>query len=178
MDLEKQNATVIDASSHRPVSVAKGDNFGAWTLMAVIGEPEGDLAVFEELGDRRGRIIYVGKSGVALNLAKTLEPTSAAPGTLYRGRRAEEIAKSEKDILGQELLAGTADPDYAAVAAALPPLRVPSFVGTRQSDDKPTFAFGAFSDEIYVDLGKLFRESGMLGQGMTFGKDLSAAGFR
>jgi hypothetical protein len=156
VDLEKQNATVIDASSHRLVSVVKGENFGAWTLMAVIGEPEGDLAVFEELEDRRGSIIYVGKSGVVLNLGKTLEPTSAAPGTLYRGRRAEEIAKSEKDILGQELLAGTADPDYAAVAAALPPLRVPSFVGTRQSDDKPTFAFGAFSDEIYVDLGKLF----------------------
>jgi hypothetical protein len=156
MDLEKQNATVIDASSHRLVSVAKGDNFGAWTLMAVIGDPEGDLAVFEELEDRRGSIIYVGKSGVVLNLPKTLEPTTAAPGTLYRGRRAEEIAKSDNDILGQELLAGTADPDYAEVAAALPPLRVPSFVGTRQSDDKPTFAFGAFSDEIYVDLGKLF----------------------
>ena len=155
-DLEKQNVTVIDAAAHQPVSVAKGENFGAWTLMAVIEEPEGNLAVFEELTDRRGSIIYVGKRGVVLNLPKSLEPTSAAPGTLYRGRTQEEIAKSENDILGQELLAGTADPDYGAVAAALPPLRVPSFVGTRQSDDKPTFAFGAFSDEIYVDLGKLF----------------------
>ena len=155
-DLEKQKVTVIDAAAHQPVSVAKGENFGAWTLMAVIEEPEGNLAVFEELADRRGSIIYVGKRGVVLNLPKSLEPTSAAPGTLYRGRTQEEIAKSQNDILGQELLAGTADPDYGAVAAALPPLRVPSFVGTRQSDDKPTFAFGAFSDEIYVDLGKLF----------------------
>jgi hypothetical protein len=122
----------------------------------VIEEPEGMLAVFEELEDRRGSICYVGKGGLVLNLAKTLEPTTAAPGTLYRTRTQEQIAKSENDILGQELLAGTADPDYAAVAAALPPLRVPSFVGTRESDDKPTFAFGAFSDEIYVDLGKLF----------------------
>jgi hypothetical protein len=156
VDVEKQNVTVLDPTTHQPVNVAKGENFGAWTLMAVIEEPEGILAVFEELKDRRGSIIYVGKGGVVLNLPKSLEPTTAAPATLYRGRTAEEIAKSENDILGQEFLSGTADPDYAAVAAALPPLRVPSFVGTRQSDDKPTFAFGAFSDEIYVDLGKLF----------------------
>jgi len=155
-DVEKQNVTVIDAA-HKPVIVAKGENFETWTLMAVIEEPEGILAVFEELKDRRGSIIYVGKGGVVLDLPKSLEPTTAAPGTLYGGRTAEEIAKSENDILGQELLAGTSDPDYAAVAAALPPLRVPSFVGTRQSDEKPSFAFGAFSDEIYVDLGKLFQ---------------------
>src|SRR5437870_4811840 len=155
-DVEKQKVAVTDASTHQPVSVAKGENFGPWTLMAVIEEPEGNLAVFEELMDRRGSIIYVDKRRVVLNLPKSLEPTSAVPGTLYRGRTEEEIAQSKNDILGQELLAGTADPDYGAVAAALPPLRVPSFVGTRQSDDKPTFAFGGFSDEIYVDLGKLF----------------------
>ena len=155
-DVEKQSVTVIDATAHQPVSIAKGENFGAWTLMAVIEEPEGNLAVFEELKDRRGSIIYVGRRGVVLNLPKSLEPTTAAPGSLYRGRTHEEIAKSQNDILAQELLAGTADPDDGEVAAALPPLRVPSFVGTRQSADKPTFAFGAFSDEIYVDLGKLF----------------------
>jgi len=155
-DLEKQSVTVIDPQSHQPINVAKNTNFGAWTLMAVIDEPEGALAVFEELADRRGAILYVGKQGIVLNLPKSLEPTTAAPGTLYRGRTADEIAKNDSDVLGQELLAGTSDPDYAAVAAALPPLRVPSFVGTRESDDKPTFAFGAFSDEIYVDLGKLF----------------------
>ena len=155
-DMEKQEATVIDAAAQHAVRVAKGKNFGAWTLMALIEEAAGNIAVFEELTDRRGSIMYVGKRGVVLNLPKSLEPTSAAPSTLYRGRTQEEIAKSEKDILGEELLAGTDDPDYGAVAAALPPLRVPSFVGTRQSADKPTFAYGAFSDEIYVDLGKLF----------------------
>jgi hypothetical protein len=157
LDAEGQNVTVIDANAHKPVKVAKGENFGIWTLMAVIEEPEGILAVFEQLKDRRGSIIYAGKAGPVLDLPKNLEATSAVPGTLYRGRTAEQIAKSDNDILGQELLDGTADPDYAAVAAALPPLRVPSFVGTRESDDKPTFAFGAFSDEIYVDLGKLFQ---------------------
>ena len=155
-DVESQNVIVIDAATHQPVKIAKGENFSIWTLMAVIERSEGNLAVFEELKNRRGSILYVGKRGVLLNLPKTLESSSAAPSTLYRGRTREEIAKSEKDILGEELLSGTADPDYGAVAAALPPLRVPSFVGTRKSSDKPTFAFGAFSDEIYVDLGKLF----------------------
>jgi hypothetical protein len=155
-DVKGQKVTVTDHSTHQPVSVAKGSNVGAWTLMAVIDRPQGDLAVFEDLTNRRGSIAYVDKSGVVLKLAKSLETTKAAPKSLYRGRTREEIAKSDKDLLGEELLPGAADPDYAAVAAALPPLRVPSFVGTRQSDDKPTFAFGAFSDEIYVDLGKLF----------------------
>lgn len=155
-DVEKQNVTAIDAG-HKPLNVAKGGNFGPWTLMAVIEEAEGPLAVFEELKDRRGSIIYVDASGVKQSLPKSLEPSSAPPDTLYRGHTRDEIAKSKNDVLGQELLAGTADPDYASVAAALPPLRVPSFVGTRESDDKPTFAFGAFSDEIYVDLGKLFQ---------------------
>ena len=155
-DVEKQEVTVVDGAAHQTVRVEKGENLGTWTLMAVIENPDGNLAVFEELTDRRGSIIYVGKRGVVLNLGKSLEPTSAIPVTLYRGRTQEEITKSENDVLGEELLAGTSDPDYRAVAAALPPLRVPSFVGTRQSADKPTFAFGAFSNEIYVDLGKLF----------------------
>ena len=51
-DVEKQNVTLIDSATHQPVSVAKGENFGAWTLMAVIGEPAGNLAVFEEFTDR------------------------------------------------------------------------------------------------------------------------------
>jgi hypothetical protein len=157
IDVKNQSATVIDAATRQPLSVAKRQNFGAWTLMAVIEEPEGSLAVIEQLKDRRGCILYIGKTGVMLTLSKSLETTTAAPGSLYRGRTEEEVAKSRNDFLSQELLAGTADPDYGAVAAALPPLRVPSFVGTRESDDKPTFAFGAFSDEIYVDLGKLFQ---------------------
>ena len=70
--------TVIGANASPAVKVAKGENFGLWTLMAVIEEPEGILAVFEELRDRRGSIIYVGKRGPVLNLPKSLEPTSAA----------------------------------------------------------------------------------------------------
>ncbi len=147
----------MDPSTHQPVTVSKGENFGAWTLIAVIENQQTALAVFEELADRRGSIIYVGRTGVVLILPKSLAPTSVDPSTLYRGRTLDETAKSKQDFLGQELLSGKDDPDYAAVEAALPPLRVPSFIGTRKSDDKPTFDYGAYSDEIYVDLGKLFK---------------------
>src|SRR6266536_3961322 len=33
-DMEKQEVTVIDAAAQHAVRVAKGTNFGAWTLMA------------------------------------------------------------------------------------------------------------------------------------------------
>lgn len=158
VDPAKQSVVIFDEASHQSTTVGKGENYGVWTLMAVFKEPEGNLAVFENLVDRRGNIILASKRGVVLTLAKSLEPTSAAPGSVYGGKSLEEIAQSKDDLLGQELLAGTDDPDYNAVAAALPPLRVPSFVGTRQSDEKPTFDYGGFSDEIYVDIGKLFAE--------------------
>ena len=71
----------------------------------------------------------------------------------------DEIGKSPADLLGAELLpAGNDDPNYADVLAALPPLRVPTFVGTRHSDEKPTYDYGGFSDEIYLDAGKIFTE--------------------
>lgn len=116
------------------------------------------LAVFENVEDRKGGIVYADTQGIALRLAKSLEPTSVDPKTLYRGHTIEEIAAANEDILGEALLAGNSDPEYGEVAAALPPLRIPSFVGTRHCDEKPTFDYGGFSDEIYVDAGKLFAE--------------------
>jgi hypothetical protein len=140
------------------VQVAQRGKFGAWTLMAVVREPQGGAAVFENLEERKGDIVYVGKQGVILSLAKSLEPTSVAPASLYRGKTMDEIGKSRADLLGAELLPAIDDPNYADVAAALPPLRVPTFVGTRHSDEKPTYDYGGFSDEIYVDAGKIFTE--------------------
>ncbi len=155
VDYAKQSATVVDPVSHKTVVVEQSKNVGPWTLMAIL---KSDLAVFENLQDREGGIVYVGRQGVGLNLSKSLEPTSADPKTLYRGRMMDEIVESRRDILGEELLAGHDDPKFEDVAAALPPLRVPSFVGTRHSDEKPTYDYGGFSDEIYVDVGKLFPE--------------------
>ncbi|HUJ31609.1 MAG TPA: hypothetical protein VLY23_10040 [Candidatus Acidoferrum sp.] len=158
IDFKNQTVAVDDPTTPAERKVAKNEVSGRWTLMAVISQPEGALAVFENLQDRTGSILFVGTRGVVLELPKTLEPTRVSPGTLYRGRTMEAIAGAKSDVLGEDLLAGTGDPNYDDVAAALPPLRVPAFIGTNRSDDKPTFDYGAFSDEIYVDLGKLFPE--------------------
>jgi hypothetical protein len=157
-DFGAQSVVMLDGSTGKEVQVAPRGKFGIWTLMAVLREPQGGAAVFENLEGRKGDIVYVGKQGVILNLAKSLEPTSAAPSSLYRGKTMDEVGKSRADVLGAELLPATDDPRYADVAAALPPLRVPTFVGTRHSDEKPTYDYGGFSDEIYVDAGKIFTE--------------------
>ncbi len=158
LDPKSQSAVLIDPSTHKEITLLAHQNFGSWTLMAVLRRPQGDLAVFENLQDRRGNIVYAGAQGVVLTLPKSLEPTSVAPNTLYHGRTLDQIAKTRNDTLGEELLAGKDDPKYEDVAAAVPPLRVPSFIGTNRSDDKPTFDYGGFSDEIYLDVGKLFPE--------------------
>jgi hypothetical protein len=158
LDVSAQSVVMVDAASQKQVQLAPHGKFGAWTLMAVLREPDGGAAVFENVEDRKGDIVYLGKRGVILTLPKSLEPTSVAPGSLYRGRTLDEIGKARADALGAELLAGDGDPSYAEVAAALPPLRVPTFVGTRHSDEKPTYDYGGFSDEIYVDAGKIFTE--------------------
>ncbi len=156
LDFKTQTVVMTEPSTRQLATIAQHQNFGPWTLMAVVETLRGDLAVFENLGDRKGSLVYAGTQGVVLSLPKSLEPTSVPPSAVYRGRTVEDVANSKQDFLSRELLRGKEDPDYAEVAAALPPLRVPSFVGTRESDEKPTFAYGGFSDEIYVDVGKLF----------------------
>jgi len=158
LDVSAQGVVMLDAASQKEVKVAQHGKFGVWTLMAVLREPDGGAAVFENVEDRKGSIVYVNQQGVILTLAKGLEPTSVAQNSLYRGRTMDEIGKTRADVLGAELLTGNGDPSYADVAAALPPLRVPTFVGTRHSDEKPTYDYGGFSDEIYVDAGKIFTE--------------------
>lgn len=159
LDFGAQSVVMLEGAGGKEVQVAQRGKFGSWTLMAVLREPQGGAAVFENLEGRKGDIVYVGKQGVIVSLAKSLEPTSAAPSSLYRGKTMDEIGKSRADLLGAELLpSGNDDPSYADVAAALPPLRVPTFVGTRHSDEKPTYDYGGFSDEIYVDAGKIFTE--------------------
>jgi hypothetical protein len=158
LDFGQQSVVMFESSRQREVKVAQHGKFGAWTLMAVLRDPQPGVAVFENMEDRKGSIVYTGKQGVILALPKSLEPTSVAPASLYRGRTMDEIATTRQDLLGAELLAGQADPSYADVAAALPPLRVPTFVGTPHSDEKPTYDYGGFSDEIYVDAGKIFTE--------------------
>lgn len=156
LDFQSQTVVMTEPSTHQQATIAQHQNFGSWTLMAVVRTAQGELAAFENVEERAGSLVYAGLQGVALSLPKSLAPTSVPPGAAYRGRTVEDVANSKQDFLSRELLRGKEDPVYAEVAAALPPLRVPSFVGTRESDEKPTFDYGGFSDEIYVDVGKLF----------------------
>lgn len=159
IDLLNQTVTAVDAAGAE-TPLARHDKIGPWTLMAVVEDGSRRLGVFENTDDRKGAVLFLSEAGVAASLSKSLEATSVPPDTLYGGHTLEEVmnAPGGRDILAEEILAGTEDPDYGRVARLLPPLRVPTFVGTRHSIDKPTFEYGAFSDEIYVDVGKVFPE--------------------
>jgi len=157
VDLENQRATVVSPAGTE-TSVLRHQKVGPWALMAVVAEGNERLAVFENTEDRKGDLIYVSNLGTGVRLTKTLERTSVPAESLYGGHTPEEVLKNRKDILGEEILAEPEDPSFERVAPLLPPLRVPTFVGTRYSLDKPTFDYGAFSDEIYVDVGKVFPE--------------------
>jgi len=159
LDIQAQSVTATDPTTHQSIHLGLNESVGPWALMAVVHSSSGaPLAVFENVADWRGDMVYVGTGGVVLDLPQSAEATSADPATLYEGHTLQEVMNSKEDILSSGLLKGTADPSYAAVAAAMPPLRVPSFVGTRESDDKPTWEYGGFSDEIYVDVGKVYTQ--------------------
>jgi hypothetical protein len=158
VDFKNQSAVLVDPRTQQDTKVLKMQNVGPWTLMAVIQDGGRELAVLENLADRRGSLVYAGKEGVVAALPKTLEWTNAPPGTLYGGRTLREISKVRKDVLAEEILAKKGDPTWEEVSSVLPPLRAPTFVGTRYSVDKPTYDYGAFSDEIYLDVGKVFTE--------------------
>ncbi|HWG58042.1 MAG TPA: hypothetical protein VN661_03250 [Candidatus Acidoferrales bacterium] len=153
-----QSAAVVDPSTHKPVRVKQGEKVGTWTLMAVVQNAQGNLAVFENLKDEKGSIVYAGAHGVVLTLPKSLEPTSVPAGTQFCGHSLDELEHAKTDLAAQPFLAAKTDPTLDQVAACMPPLRVPSFVGTTHSVDKPTWDYAGFSDEIYVDVGKLFTE--------------------
>jgi hypothetical protein len=158
VDFKTQSAVLADPRTQQDTKVLKMQNVGPWTLMAVIQDGGRELAVLENLVDRRGSLVYTGTQGIVATLPKTLEWTNAPAGTLYGGRALEDLVKQKRDVLAEEILSKPGDPTWEVVAAALPPLRVPTFVGTRYSVDKPTYDYGAFSDEIYVDVGKVFTE--------------------
>jgi hypothetical protein len=158
VDFKNQTVVMTDSATRKSITVHQNQRFGIWTLMAVVQAVPADLAVFENVEDRKGDIVYADTQGIVVTLPQTAEPTSAPANTLYVGRTLEEVANSKQDVLSPELLAGKDDPSYDKVAAVAPPLRVPSFVGTPHGDDKPTYDYGGFSDEIYADLGKLYPE--------------------
>jgi hypothetical protein len=101
--------------------------------------------IFEDFSIVDGALAVVGLDGTVHTLAKTSEPTSAEPGSLYLGHSLAEVLTSEHDLLGSELLARPGDPDYPTVAGCLAPIAtmdVHTFLGTANSADKVAVAYG------------------------------------
>lgn len=157
-DFAKQSVSALDHATGKTVTVRQREKLGHWTLMAVVDEPRGSLAVFENLEDPKGNIVYVGARGVVLTLPKSLEPTSVPAGATFCGQTLDRLEHAQTDVAAEQFLSAASDPTLEQAAACMPPLRVPSFVGTNHSVDKPTWDYAGFSDEIYVDVGKLFTE--------------------
>jgi hypothetical protein len=182
----------IDAQSVTLVGADEGDTRlhvgearGGWVLMATVhGRRGGDVAVFEEFGTKTGTVAAVGLDGTARVLAKSLEPTDAAPGSLYRGHDVRTVLSSDADLLGEEILAEPGDPDYADVAACFPPIAKPAnssisamatytFVATPACPDKIGVAYGGrtanFDPAVYVPEIARIRERGEVLDGLVGG---------
>ncbi len=116
---------------------------GAWTLMACLDLWGERLAVFEEHGsdddpdqrsrhyvgrpgqdrDENRRIVYVGTSGVRLELAKSMVPTRVDEARCYGGYTKAAIRGARRDILREQMLAGEGDPEPEQVSELFPPIR-------------------------------------------------------
>ena len=156
-------------------TIKAGERIGRWTLMATLpGGAEDSLAVFEDFSQPKGGLVFVGKE--VLELSKSQEPTWAEPASLYRGHKLAEVFDSERDLLGEELLAGTSDPKYADVAACFPPIsrmHVYSFVGTHECPEKVGVLYGGvtpnFDPAAYVTSLAKIRAAGRVEDGLVGG---------
>jgi hypothetical protein len=148
--------TVAATWEGRMARLQKGQRLGVWTLMAVVSLSRmPSAAVFEDFTKRTGHILFVNAQGVQVELPKSLEPTFASPSGLYHGHTLEEIKKSDRDLLGDEILAKGGDPDYDEVAACFPPIskmKTYTFVGTHDNSDKIGFRYGGRTDRFFPDV--------------------------
>jgi hypothetical protein len=121
-------------------------------------------------------LLFVGVSGITLNLSKSSEPTFSDPSKLYLGHSFDEVRNSAKDLLAEEILAAPGDPDYLKVASCFPPIRKTktyTFVGTHETVDKIGFEYGGRSPNF--DPGPLspkivkIREQGGVMDGLVGG---------
>ena len=160
------------------VTLKPGQSLGPWTLMAVTRDAgRREVAVWEDFTDWRGSLRVVDAAGGCVVFPKSLEPTFAEdPATLYRGRPLTEVLGSDRDVLGDELLARPGDPDFARVAACLPPLakmHVYSFVGTPGSVEKVGVFYGGwtpnFDPVAYVPAIGPLRDAGRVWDGLVGG---------
>jgi hypothetical protein len=145
--------------------------------MAVVRAPsKHPLAVFEDFTQPSGSLLFVDEGGVKVALPKTLEPTWAESKGLYHGHSLEEVLQSESDLLGEEMLAHGADPEYSNVAACFPPISkmyVYSFVGTHECLEKVGVFYGGatpnFDPAAYVPAIRKIRDQGRVLDGLVGG---------
>ncbi len=157
--------------------IEMGQSAGKWTLMAVVrGVPGGRLAVFEDFSQTNGRLLFMDANGVKLDLPKSSEPTRADPKSLYRGHSLDEVFKSERDLLGEEILAKPGDPDYAEVAACFAPISkmyTETFIGTHDCIEKVGVFFGGstpnFDAVAYIPAIQKNRDEGRVLDGLVGG---------
>jgi hypothetical protein len=157
--------------------IETGRSVGKWSLMGVVrGAPSGQLAVFEDFSQTNGHLLFVDTKGVKLDSPKSSEPTCADLKSLYRGHSLEEVFQSERDLLGDEILAQPRDPDYAEVAACFPPISkmyTYTFVGTHDCLEKVGVFYGGstpnFDPVAYIPAIRKIGDEGRVLDGLVGG---------
>ena len=162
----------------KAVTLRKGESNGDWTLVETLQGQEGgaETAVLENYANRDGHLMFVGKSGVEIDLPKTSEPTFGDPAKLYLGHSFDDVMNSAKDLLANEILAKPGDPTYEEIAAAFAPIqkiKMYSFVGTHDVIDKVGFQYGGRTPNFdpapyYAPILKI-REDGKVWDGLVGG---------
>ncbi len=158
-------------------SVKRGESVGPWVLMTVLQQgSSGGIAVFEDFSETNGHLLFIKQSGGMLDLPKSSEPTWAEPASLYRGHTLQEVFNSESDLLGREILAQPGDPEFADVAACVPPISkmyTLSFVGTHDRFEKVGVFYGGatpnFDPAAYVPEIRQIRGAGHVLDGLVGG---------
>lgn len=161
-------------------TLERGARHAGWTFMGALaqkGKP--GLAVFEDFSAMDGEIVFIDDAGNLQTFPKSSEATSADPASLYRGHTLDEVAHSDHDLLGAEILAQPGDPRFAEVAAAFAPIvrmDTYAFVGTPENADKVGVAYGGRTGTSIPPYG--FRPSTRFASTIKSGMGWSADGCR
>jgi hypothetical protein len=156
-----------------------GEHAGDWTLMQIVeatADRVGKYAVMEDFAHLDGRMIFVGMSGIKLDLPKRSERTDEDPAQLYLGHTLDQVRNSATDLLGDEILSRPGDPVYSDIAAVFPPIRkmnTYSFVGSPDTMDKVGFLYGGrspnFDPAPYYPPLAAIRDKGQVRDGLVGG---------
>ena len=137
------------AIGKRSVTLTRHESDDGLTLVELI-DGDDPFVVLENFSDLPAPMLLVDRKGIRASFSKTAESTDQSfPNPLF-GHSWQEVTDSPTDLLGREVLKGTADPTYEKVASAFPPIRqlwgdTYNFLGTPQTMDKVWFLYGGRS---------------------------------